>query len=232
MVDRTRQLLVVLVPLAAAAVAFLAAALTAAPSNYLWFPVPEHQRAAVVEACRQILVARGITWALMSSFVTASLLLAWTGKRTGAVAAGVGALMCLLAWPQLLIYQAPRFLQIFQYQAVAEHWIERPLLQAGSHVAPALVPRLSDPTLRNRRYAILAAGRLRLRSAVPVLAQLLRDRSQETYIRGDAYEALLEVDTSEAKRVLVDFDRSADPQADGDLLEYLGRLHSSQLGGA
>jgi HEAT repeat protein len=76
----------------------------------------------------------------------------------------------------------------------AEDQLMDPLILAGDKVVPVVIERVNDRDMPRRRYAIAFLGNGSYRQAIPVLEQILQDRTEKDYFRGDALESLYKID--------------------------------------
>jgi hypothetical protein len=92
-------------------------------------------------------------------------------------------------------------LKEFYEREVAEDQIMDPLIVAGRNVVPLLEKEVTNPNMPNRRYAIGALGNLGSKSALTVLENLAKMKSEVGYIRCDALVAIGMIDQQEGLRV-------------------------------
>lgn len=219
-----------LVALAIAAnVAILAILLLeTASSNYAWGTLAPDDLQRLKGACYAIFWASFAHWAipLNVTLVAVFLLTGRTGrKRTFGLALGLLAAVLfvgLRVWA--LQASAAHYLTIFETQSVAEPYLERPIAQAGAAIGPLLLRKIQDPGYPRRRYAIAGLGDLRFAPAVPVLSEILFASHEPFYVRGDAYEALVTINTPEAWGVIERFWRQPRSEIPPQLLDYLTTL--------
>lgn len=76
-----------------------------------------------------------------------------------------------------------------------------PLILAGNDVVPVVIREVRKASMPKRRYAIGFLGNGGYREALPVLRQLLADPKESEIIRGDALEAIAQIDKREGQQL-------------------------------
>jgi hypothetical protein len=102
------------------------------------------------------------------------------------------------------------YFSIFRNQSVPEEYIERPLVESGYEMGPRLVEYIQDESVKNRRYAISALGKIGYEPATPVLSTILFDLDEPDYIRAEAWQALRSFGTDETEKIIAEFDTKGD----------------------
>jgi hypothetical protein len=82
---------------------------------------------------------------------------------------------------------------------VAEDELMDPLILAGGNVVPLVLRDIRKSSMPKRRYAIGFLGNGGYREALPVLRQLVVDPAETELIRGDALEAIGQIDRGEGE---------------------------------
>ena len=83
--------------------------------------------------------------------------------------------------------------QFYTYKGPEDTMID-PLILAGDKVVPLVIERVKDKRMPRRRYAIGFLGNGSYRQALPVLREIVQDRSEEDYFRGDALQSIYMID--------------------------------------
>jgi HEAT repeat protein len=78
----------------------------------------------------------------------------------------------------------------------AEDRLMDPLVLAGDKVLPLVIEKVKDPNMPRRRYAIAFLGNSSSRQALPVLHEILQDKTEKDYFRGDALQSIYLIDES------------------------------------
>ena len=83
-----------------------------------------------------------------------------------------------------------------EFYAAGRHESElaTPLIKGGPAMVPAISEAIKHPDMKYRRYAISALGAIRDKRAVPVLTNILQRADEIDYFRGDALEAIYQID--------------------------------------
>lgn len=195
------------------------------PETYLWTRGTTEVTEAVRRAGREVFWWRWPVWAVRVSAVALAVVLLLRA-RVGQAAVLAGAGLVLGTFVDRLGDRAlaDEYFLLFQLQERAEPLLTGPLLEAGPAVGPYLLPYVRNGAAGRRRYAIGAIGEIGYAPAVPYLVQLMNDTSEAHYFRADAWEALREIDTDEARTAVSRFEADlARPGADSALVNYVTR---------
>jgi hypothetical protein len=93
--------------------------------------------------------------------------------------------------------QAPETaLEKFYSYDGAEDQLMEPLILAGDKVVPLVIEKVKDKNMPRRRYAIAFLGNGSYQQALPVLQEILQDRTEKDYFRGDALQSIYRIDES------------------------------------
>jgi len=84
---------------------------------------------------------------------------------------------------------------------LAEDQLIDSLILGGSKMVPILEKEILKKDIVRRRYAILALGNIGDKNSIPVLEQILQDRDEKEYYRGDALVAIALIDLSTAQKI-------------------------------
>jgi hypothetical protein len=68
------------------------------------------------------------------------------------------------------------------------------LVEPGEAIVPHLIIEIQKKDMKKKGYAILALGKIKDKRALPVLIEILDDRSESIYIRDDALRAIWHID--------------------------------------
>ncbi|OPY91536.1 MAG: hypothetical protein A4E72_00096 [Syntrophus sp. PtaU1.Bin208] len=90
--------------------------------------------------------------------------------------------------------EANRILNLFYLDNVPEPINDRHIVDAGRAIVPYLTKEVQRRDMPKRGYAILALGKIGDRRALPVLIQILEDRTELIYFREDALRAIWHID--------------------------------------
>jgi hypothetical protein len=85
-------------------------------------------------------------------------------------------------------------------ETVAEVQITDPLILAGEDVVPLVLREIGSKDMPQRRYAIGFLGNGSYRQALPQLQRILADTTEKDYFRGDALEAIYQIDAPLGQR--------------------------------
>lgn len=76
----------------------------------------------------------------------------------------------------------------------AEDQLMDPLILAGDKVVPLVIEKVKDRNMPKRRYAIAFLGNGSYRQALPILQEILEDKTEKDYFRGDALQSIYRID--------------------------------------
>jgi hypothetical protein len=82
----------------------------------------------------------------------------------------------------------------------AEDMLMDPLILGGEDVVPLVLEQLPNRQMPRRRYAIAFLGNGGFTQALPGLRAMLTDQGESDIFRGDALQAICEIDATEGKR--------------------------------
>lgn len=71
-----------------------------------------------------------------------------------------------------------------------------PLILGGKKIVPLIIREVQRPDMPRRRYAINFLGNGGYAEAVPSLEKILQDETELDYVRGDALEAMYQIDVT------------------------------------
>lgn len=84
----------------------------------------------------------------------------------------------------------------FFNQTGPEDTLQDPLILGGDGTVPIILEKLKDKKMPRRRYAIAFLGNGSYVQALPALQSILQDATEEDFFRGDALEAIYQIDSS------------------------------------
>lgn len=83
---------------------------------------------------------------------------------------------------------------------VTEDMLMDPLILGGDGVVPRVLAALPSKDMPRRRYAMAFLGNGAYRDALPVLRRILTDENELDIFRGDALQAICQIDAAEGKQ--------------------------------
>lgn len=108
----------------------------------------------------------------------------------------------------------------FYKEAEYEPDIHLPLKRARKEMTLAICEAVKHPDLKYRRYAIEALGKRKDKRAIPTLEVILKDDKEIYYFRGDALEAINDIDKNLGRQYA---------KAYGNTHKYMQRIADSIL---
>ena len=85
-------------------------------------------------------------------------------------------------------------LEDFYKYSGGEETLMDPLILAGDKVVPLVLENIRNKQMPKRRYAIEFLGNGAIRPALPALEELVKNNTEEDFIRGDALQAIYRID--------------------------------------
>jgi hypothetical protein len=82
------------------------------------------------------------------------------------------------------------------FYVLADHEpeIDDPLIKAGKPMVTQICKAVANKDMKRRRYAISALGYIRDQRAISTLSKILKDSAEIDYFRGDALQAIYQID--------------------------------------
>ena len=93
----------------------------------------------------------------------------------------------------------------FYQDAVHEPEIHIPLKKAPKDMTLTICEAVKHSDMKYRRYAIEALGKRKDKRAIPTLESILKNDKEIDYFRGDALEAIYDIDKKLGERYAKDF---------------------------
>ncbi len=115
--------------------------------------------------------------------------------------------------------KARSVLNDFYTDNVPEPINRRHLISAGKAIVPYLLIEIRKKDMPKRGYAILALGEIKDKRAIPILIQILNDKTEEGYFRADALRAIWHINKELGEKYANQlFGQNADIDAAAQLL--------------
>jgi len=187
--------------------------------NYAWFP-QRKERLILDFALFDIFVYKGLFWLLITNLIVFALIAFIKKKeRTSLIAFTLTVVLYFVAGYVVDKSCASAYYRIFMNQSVSEEYITRPLLEGGYQVGYIVMENLPEKEMKNRRYAIGAIGELKFKPAIPILQQILSDKTELDVFRADAFEALQKIGTMQSKEIAEGFRKHATDSLDLNVIK-------------
>jgi hypothetical protein len=113
---------------------------------------------------------------------------------------------------------AEKALQYFVTNAeLAEDQLRDPLILCpqNKQIESLVIRAISDKSMPKRRYAISFLGNQGTREAMPELENILLDKTEKDYFRGDALEAIFQINAAKGRELAQTYQNTDD---------YLGKI--------
>ena len=126
---------------------------------------------------------------------------------------------------QEIIYED--YYTIFQNQKVSEDFKLEPVKRAGKGIGKYLMKDITNKYSPERKSAIIGVGEVGYDGATETINNILYDTNETPEIRGDAYIALLEINSEKSASYARIFIGSAHPIADQEVMKYIKKERGS-----
>lgn len=201
---------------------FLFCKLLTDEGNYLWYNTTSERKLLVSVACIDLMRIQYFTYANSINICLLGIYSAYYyKKRMGLIIVLIGVTV-FFGGRKLFeenIYE--NYYTIFQNQKVSEDFMLEPVKTAGKGIGKYLMKDIQNPRSTLRKHAILGVGEVRYEPATETLNNILHDLNEPYYIRGDAYLALLKMNTERSASYARIFMASAHPSTDEDVMNYI-----------
>ncbi|MBI4825952.1 MAG: HEAT repeat domain-containing protein [Nitrospirae bacterium] len=91
------------------------------------------------------------------------------------------------------------------YNGDHEPELDDPLIEAGEKMTLVICEAVNNKDMRFRRYAISALGYIGDKRALPTLENILKSKDEIYYFRGDALQAIYQIDKILGKKYALEF---------------------------
>ncbi len=108
------------------------------------------------------------------------------------------------------------------YAGDDEAELPKPLIAAGKKMVPDICAAIAHPDMKMRRYAMSALGEIGDKAALPALESILKDKKELGYMRGDALQAIHQIDKALGVKYAKEF-RKDDEYLEMIAVELLGK---------
>ncbi len=201
---------------------FLFCKLLTDEGNYLWYNTTSERKFLVSIACIDLMRIKYFTYANSINICLLGIYFAYYfKKRMGFILVIIG-LVVFLGGNKLFeenIYED--YYIIFQNQKVSEDFLLEPVKSGGKGMGKYLLNDVNNPRSPLRKQAIIGMGLIKYDPAAEVLNTILHDIKEPSDIRGEAYLALVKIDSEKSASYARIFMGSAHPVDDHAVMKYI-----------
>ncbi len=206
---------------------FLFCKLLTDEGNYIWYNTTQERKILVSAACIDLM---RIQYFIYANSINIFLLGIYFGyyykKRMGFILVFIG-LTVYFGGNKLFeknIYED--YYIIFQNQKVSEDFVLEPVKSGGKGIGLYLMTDINNPRSPLRKDAIKGVGLIKYEPAIETINNLLHDLNESQEIRGEAYFALLKMNTEKSASYARIFIGSIHPIADQGVIEYIEKSNN------
>ncbi len=190
--------------------------------NYLWYKTASEKELLVSISCIDLMRIYYFVYANSINVMLLGCYFAYYyKKRLGFILLVIGVLIFYggIKLFENSIYE--NYYTIFKNQKVSEDFMLEPIKRGGRGTGSFLMKDITMKGSPYRKYAIIGVGEIQYEPAVEILNTILNDLQEMPQIRGEAYKALVKLDTEQAARYARIFTGSAHPVIDQGVTEYI-----------
>lgn len=208
---------------------FLFCKLLTDEGNFIWYKTDPHKKWLISLACLDLLRTKYFIYANSINFFLLGIYFAsYYRKRIGIIIAllGLG-----IFWGGNKLFEeeiVENYYIIFKNQNVPEDFVLEPVKSAGKGIGKYLLKDIQNHISPLRKSAIGGLGEIQYAPAAEPLNEILHDVTETPELRGEAYLALVKINTERSTSYARIFIASVHPVADQATMEYI-KSHSRPL---
>jgi hypothetical protein len=190
--------------------------------NYIWYKISNEKATLLAYACLDLMRIRYFVYANSINFFLLGIYFAFNYRKT------LGIIVVFLSvgiyWGGTKLFEknmVDNYYTIFKNQAVSDDFIIEPIKSAGYEIGPYLMNDITASYSTHRKYAIIGVGELQYEPAVEALNGILQSPIEKPDIRGEAYQALLKINTEKSVSYARIFLGAYHPSRDENVMQYL-----------
>jgi hypothetical protein len=208
---------------------FLFCKLLTDEGNFIWYKTDPHKKWLVSLACLDLMRTKYFIYANSINFFMLGIYFAnYYRKTLGIIIAvlGIG-----IFWGGTILFEeevVENYYIIFKNQNVPEDFVLEPVKSAGKGIGKYLLKDIQNKISPLRKSAIAGVGEIQYAPAADPLNTILHDLNEKPELRGEAYLALVKMNTERSLSYTRIFLGSVHPIADQATMEYI-QTHSKSL---
>jgi hypothetical protein len=201
---------------------FLFCKLLTDEGNYIWYKTSSDRVLLVSMASLDLMRIRYFIYANSINFFLMGIYFAYYYRKTmGLIIAALGVLIFFGGNKLFEENIIENYYVLFKNQNVPEDFILEPVKSAGKGIGRELMKDVDNKYSPLRKYAIAGLGEIKYEPATDVINNILHDLNENSEIRGEAYLALLKMDTEKSASYARIFIGSIHPIADQGVIKYI-----------
>ena len=207
---------------------FIFCKIVTSDENFIWYKITAEKATLISYACMDLLRIRYFVFANSINFFLLGIYFAFNYKKS------LGLIIAIISigiyWGGNKLFEKnliDNYYTIFKNQAVSEDFMLEPIKAAGYGIGSFLMADIKTSYSPHRKYAILGVGEIQFKPAVETLNSILLNPNEKPETRGNAYNALLKINTEKSISYSRIFLGSYHPSSDEKVMEYLKILPNS-----
>ncbi len=190
--------------------------------NYLWYKTDPHKKWLVSLACMDLMRTKYFIYANSINFFFLGIYFAYYYRKTMGVLIALSGVVIFVGGNKLFAEETlNNYYIIFKNQNVPEDFTLEPVKSAGKEIGKFLVKDAQNVISPIRKPAIAGLGEIQYQPSIEILNEILHDLNERPDIRGEAYLALLKMDTEKSASYTRIFIGSIHPVADQETIRYI-----------
>lgn len=175
--------------------------------SYAWMA---EGREMIRDALTTIFIYKTAFWLVISNLIVFIIKSIFKEKyRIAWTAAGICIMLYFIVTPLVNKKCAYPYYVVFVNQTTVESALENPIIEAGYNIGPILTDKIKNKEMKMRRYAIDGLGKIKYKPATETLKLILFDKTEQDYVRADAYVTLKSFNTQASNNIVSDFRKLA-----------------------
>jgi hypothetical protein len=190
--------------------------------NYIWAKTDPNRKLLISIATLDLMRIKYFIYANSINFFLLGIYFAYDYKKRLGLFIAVLGVVIFFGGNKLFEAEAvENYYIIFQNQNVPSDFMLEPVKSAGKGIGPYLIKDVNNKRSPLRKYAIAGLGEIKYTSSVEVINTILHDLKEDPQIRGEAYMALLKMNTEKSLSYTRIFMASSHPAVDQEVIEYV-----------
>jgi hypothetical protein len=201
---------------------FLFCKLLTDEGNYIWYKTSSERVLLVSMASLDLMRIRYFIYANSINFFLMGVYFAYYYRKLmGLVITALGVVIFFGGNKLFEENIIENYYILFKNQNVPEDFILEPVKSAGKGIGKELMRDVTKKYSPLRKYAIAGLGEIKYEAATDTINNILHDLNENSEIRGEAYLALLKMDTEKSASYARIFIGSMHPIADQGVIKYI-----------
>ena len=190
--------------------------------NYIWYKTSSERVLLVSMASLDLMRIRYFIYANSINFFLMGIYFAYYYRKIMGLAIAVLGVAIFFGGNKLFEENIiENYYVLFKNQNVPEDFILEPVKSAGKGIGKELLKDVNNKYSPLRKYAIAGLGEIKYEAAADTINNILHNLDENSEIRGEAYLALLKMNTEKSASYARIFIGSIHPVADQGVIAYI-----------